>query len=1035
MSASRPNVFTIPPGAPFLDILVEALTDGRLIPGFVPGADPLALTDVTIYVPTRRACRALEAAFLARAPHGATVLPRIAPLGDVDEDDEAFSEQGGAFGEDDEPLRDLPPPLSPLQRQLKLSELVASWSARVRATMIEDNPDELPLLPTSPADALFLAAELGRLIDSVETEEVPWDAFSRLVPSDYDEAWRITADFLAIAIATWPEHLAEIGCSDPAWRRSRALRALADDLRRFPPSGPVIAAGSTGSIPATSALLAAIAGLPHGAVVLPGLDLALDEPSWLALDAEDAASFTSPQGGLKRLLGALDIERVDVRSLGEAPSPARARLVSTALRPAATTDLWALDAWTAEERAAALEGVTLVEAGNEREEALTVAALVRATLEVPGRTAAVVTPDRDLARRVAGELARWDIEVEDSAGRPLASTPAGVFARLLAEAAAGHLAPLSLIALLEHDRARFGFDAGDVRRAASALEIGALRGISPAPGASGLRHTLAQSRATPDSYHRYRLWDAAWDDAARLLDVVEAALSPLCDLVEPASLANFASAHLAVLIAAGATPDDPEAGLGGGDGGALRSLLADLAASAHDIILTLGDYPGAITVLLAGAAVRPGRASHARVAILGLLEARLLGADRLILAGLDEGVWPPQARNDPWLSRPMRRTIGLPPPERRIGLAAHDFAQAICHPDVTVTRALKREGVPATPARWLQRLAAVAGPETWNAARERGADWVALARLIDEAPREPVPVAPRPRPPLALRPTRLSVTAIETLFRDPYSIYARHVLDLHPLDPAGLAPGAADRGSLFHDAVAEFVLRGLDPTDPRARDELIAIGDGAFRRLPDAPEVIALWQARFERVADWFLAWERGRRGQVETSFVERKGEMTWTTAAGRRFTLSGRADRFDRLTDGSYAVLDYKTGQLPGVDETRVNFAPQLPLEAAMLEAGAFKDVPPGTASSLVYVRLSGGLPAGEERAVSATKDGRPVAQIAADSLGRLKATINRFEDEAEPYSSLNHPKFRRRPNGPYDHLARVREWSLAGESDGGEE
>lgn len=1023
---AAPRLFTIPPGARFLDVLAEALVEGRLVPGFRPADDPLLLADATIYLPTRRACRALEAVFVARAPQGATVLPRIAPLGDVDEDDEAFAEEIG-------PAAALPPPLSPLERQLTLARLVAAWTRGVRASLIADAPEEAPPFAASPADALALAGELGKLIDSVETEEVDWLAFERLVPADYDEAWRVTADFLAIAVAHWPGHLQEIGRCDPAWRRARALRALAQEFRTHPPRGPVIAAGSTGSIPATAALLAAIASLPQGAVVLPGLDSHLDDPSWEMLGAEDAASFTSPQGGLKRLIDALGAGRADVATLGEAPNAARAALISTALRPAQSTELWASAPLAPDAVRAGLDGLTLVEAANEREEALAIAAIVRETLETPGRTVAVITPDRDLARRVTGELARWDIDVEDSAGCPLAGTPVGVFARLIAEAAASSLAPLDLLALIQHARARFGIEEAEARRAAEALEIATLRGPAPPREAEGLLLALDAARADARNPHRRRLSEADWIAAEGLIRAIGTALAPLAVHGEAAPLGALAEAHRAAILAAGAEPENAEAAFDGTDGEALAALLENLAASDGALTLRLADYPAAIATLMGGVVVRPPRPRHARVAMLGLLEARLVGADRLVLAGLDEGTWPPQTRNDPWLSRPMRRTIGLPPPERRIGLGAHDFAQGLAHPAVTVTRALKRGGVPTTPARWLQRLAAVAGADAWTAPLARGADVLALAATLDEAPREAVPPAPQPRPPLPLRPARLSVTEVETLVRDPYAIYAKHVLKLHPLDPPGLSPGAGERGSIVHDVLARFVAEGPDPRNPAARDSLVAMGRAAFAPVSrHAPDVAALWWPRFLRVADWFLGWEAVRRDGIAASFVERDGRLEWPTASGRTFALTGRADRFDALADGRYAVVDYKTGQLPGVEETAVAFSPQLPLEAAMLAAGAFRDVPAGETFALTYVRVSGGTPPGEERTLTAAKDGRDAAAIASGALARLKGLVDAFEDEDKAYTSLDHPKFRRRPNGPYDHLARVREWSLAGDEGG---
>jgi ATP-dependent helicase/nuclease subunit B len=429
--------------------------------------------------------------------------------------------------------------------------------------------------------------------------------------------------------------------------------------------------------------------------------------------------------------------------------------------------------------------------------------------------------------------------------------------------------------------------------------------------------------------------------------------------------------------------------------------------------------------LLSWRVVRSFGATHPRIAMLGVLEARLLAFDRVVLAGLVEGTWPPQVSNDPWLSRPMRAAIGLPPPEWRIGLSAHDFVQAFGQREVVLSRALKVEGAPTVAARWLQRLQAVAGPG-WEEARRRGERLLACGRALDGGETGKAAPEPLPKPPRQLRPARLSVTQIETLIRDPYATYARHVLRLDPLDPVAGSPTAADRGTIIHDALAAFVAAGIDPHAPDAADRLLEFGRTAFDRLKAFPDVRALWWPRFCRVADWFLGWERGRRAGLGGSLVEIAGRLEWETIGGRSFRLNVRADRIDTLADGSLVVIDYKTGTPPTPKQVASGLSPQLPLEAAMIEAGAFKDVR-GRTSQLLYLRLSGMNPPGLEREVGAGT----AMDLAHEALEATKGLIDRFEDESNPYRSLLHPKFRRRGDGPYDHLARIKEWGLAGETE----
>jgi ATP-dependent helicase/nuclease subunit B len=425
---------------------------------------------------------------------------------------------------------------------------------------------------------------------------------------------------------------------------------------------------------------------------------------------------------------------------------------------------------------------------------------------------------------------------------------------------------------------------------------------------------------------------------------------------------------------------------------------------------------------------RPG-APGARVRIYGPLEARLTDVDLVVIGGLVEGVWPPEARTDPWLSRPMRHKLGLDLPERRIGLSAHDFAQMLGAPAAILTRSAKVAGAPVVASRFLQRLAAVAGAARWSAAVERGAHHLGLARRLDRS-ETPIRIkAPEPRPPRAARPAALSVTEIEHWLRDPYTIYAKHILRLPRLDPVDMPPSAADRGSAIHAAVGRFSQTFADELPPDAHAQLLAMGRTEFQALDDFPEARALWWPRFERIAAWLIAWERARRPDLAEMRAEIRGEISFGLG-GRDFRLFGRADRIERRRDGRYAILDFKTGQPPSNTQVRIGVAPQLTLEAAILRGGGFKGFAAGgSLAELVYVKLKGSEDAGEAAPVD-FKDASPDA--AADhALAKLTELAIRFEDERTPYRSLVLPMWANR-YGTYDDLARVKEWSATG--DGGE-
>jgi ATP-dependent helicase/nuclease subunit B len=1023
---ASPCIFTIPPSAKFLPVLIEALLDGRLIDDFAPGRDPLALAGATLYLPTRRACRLARDTFLNVLGVDAAILPRIVPVGDIDEDEIAFAE--AARGAE---ALDLPPSIDALDRRLLLTQLVLAWASRITP----DGEGETPLVAATATAALELADDLARLIDDMTMRRVSWDRLDGLVPDALDRYWQLTLGFLKIAREAWPALLDERGAIEPAARRDLLIAAEAARVA----SGPVIVAGSTGSIPATAALIDAVARAPHGAVVLPGLDLHLDDASWAMIGGGDGAGRADapacghPQFALHGLIARMGITRGDVVEL-VAPH-GRERLVSEALRPAAATDLWRVTLTDATDAVVhGMSGLTVVEAAHAEDEALAVATALREAAETPGKTAALVTPDRGLARRVKAALDRWKLAVDDSGGDALADTRAGVFARLAAETALGGVAPVPLLALLKHPLFRLGDGDGATATAITALERALLRGPRPAAGSAGLAHALATLRATRAGLHqrdpRHSLDETDLNAATVLIERLAAALAPLESLPDrPMTLAAFAARHRDVVTALSSDRDGDVAAFAGIDGSKLEEALEDIAAAetAAQLAVRPGDYGELFAAAISDRVVRRPGAFELPIRILGPLEARLMDVDRVVLGGLVEGVWPPDTQCDAWLSRPMRQQLGLDLPERRIGLSAHDFAQMLGAPEVFLTRADKVGGAPAVPSRFLQRLAAVAGQELWGEARSRGERYLAWARSLDRPETVRRIAAPAPKPPKEARPKHLSVTQIEDWLRDPYSIYARHILRLAALDPVDLPVGFRDRGNVMHQAIADFTVRfaaGL-PTDPEA--ELIRIGEKAFAPLADYPEARAFWWPRFQRIARWFATqFEQPRRPRIAAIHAEIGGRV----AIGD-FTLTARADRIERLADGRFAILDYKTGQVPSDPQVQIGLSPQLTLEAAILRHGGFTDIAAGgSVGELTYVALRGGEPAGLERIIK-FKEGDADSQAEA-ALAKLKALIERFDDPAQPYRSLALSMWSSR-YGDYDHLARVKEWSATGGENGG--
>jgi ATP-dependent helicase/nuclease subunit B len=484
--------------------------------------------------------------------------------------------------------------------------------------------------------------------------------------------------------------------------------------------------------------------------------------------------------------------------------------------------------------------------------------------------------------------------------------------------------------------------------------------------------------------------------------------------------------HRQVIVALGRDPSGTVAAFAGNDGIALASAFEELVVSpaATGLRVAPGDYADLLRTAMAERVVRPDETPGVRVRVFGPLEARLTRVDRVILGGMVEGNWPPEARSDPWLSRPMRHELGLDLPERRIGLSAHDFAEALGTREVILTRAAKLAGAPTVASRFVQRLAAVAGKARWQGL-DRGARTLALARALDTPERSERIKAPAPCPPRVARPSRLSVTEIEHWLRDPYTIYAKHVLRLLPLGAVDTPPGAADRGTVIHEAIGKFTERFAQalPQDPL--EELLALGRAEFAAIEDYPEARAFWWPRFVRIAHWFAQWEAERRPKLTAMHAEIRGEIS-IPLAERTFRLSARADRIERFADGRYAVLDYKTGAARSDKQVRIGLAPQLTLEAAILKNGGFREVPAGASvAELVYVPLKGGEPAGDPHPIDF--EGGTADSYAERALARLAGIAARFEDESTPYRSLVHPMWKTQ-YGDYDHLARVKEWSLSG-------
>jgi ATP-dependent helicase/nuclease subunit B len=974
---SRPSVFTIPPHRAFADALAAGLIARY-------GGGDMGLARGIVLVPNNRAARAIADAFVRRSG-GGLLLPRLVPVGDPELDERI----GGAL----EPLGEeeaLPPAIEPLERLFLLARLVQQQLGGVEA-----------------AEALRLAEDLARTLDQLIVEEVDparLRDFAADLP-DLSLHWQASLERLGVILDGWPRLLAERGRIDLAERRNRILAAVAARWRTSPPSGFVAAAGITSPAPAIARLLRTVSRLDDGFVVFPGLDLDMPVDEWDALgphEPDEATGLrrrpieTHPQFHLKLLLDRIGVGRAEVERWrwggGRDAPAARSRAIANAMKPAAFTDRW--QGLRPPDRR--LTGVRALELADPAEEAQAIAVALREALETEGRTAALVTPDRNLARRVSSHLRRWGVEADDSAGRPLSQLAPGTLLLALAAAAAEQFAPVPLLALLKHPLVMKGEGRLDWLDGARALDL-ALRGPRPPAGLDGVTEYLSD-RSGRDRDRRERAFHW-WQSVAPRLRALERGF-------------RAESAGLAALIgllreaASQLTGDEIWAGPAGR---AAAELLASAEpASAHGPArLSPASLPALLEQLLDGVAVRPPYGQHPRLFIWGLIEARLQSADLVILGGLNEGVWPQLPTPDPWLAPRVRHQLGLPSLERRIGLAAHDFAVALGGREVLVTRARRDSRSPSIPSRFWLRLEAMTAGITRSPLHR---DW---ARALDRPAAFRPAARPAPQPPAGLRPRRIAVTDVDRLKADPFAFYARKMLGLMPLDSIDADPSAAWRGSAVHKALEAWMKEDdCEPSRLRPRAEAL------LREAAAHPLMRALWQPRLLEAIDW-IADEmaknlaEGRRPAA----AEAKG-----TCEIDGVRLYGEADRIDRFVDGRLAIVDYKTGTPPGPKAVAEGFSMQLGLLGLIAERGGFEGIE-GVPACFEYwslARKAGKL--GYVASPVAGRGGIDPAEFTALAARNFLAAAARWLTGDEPFTAKLHPEHA--PYGDYDQLMRLDEW-----------
>ena len=987
----KPNVFNMPSGVPFLPSLAKGLRE-------IYGE---RLNDALILLPTRRAVRALGEAFVGET--GVSLLPRMRPLADINPEEPPF-EPGELAGLVTEQI-------DPMQRRFEIAKIIAYYHART---------SELPL---DPAGALALADPLIAILDDGAMEEADLSGIADLKDiKDFAAAHFQNAIVLYEIIQTyWPKRLNEIGRMEPFARRVALLNALTALWSEIPPKYPVIIAGSTGTLAASARLMSCVSRFKGGMIILPGLNNSLPNTAWANVGAQH------PQNSLKQLIKTIGMEAGDIpnwpHTVGPPPSQLTARrdIISESLVPVEATGDWPARIQQIRDRAPsgsapfaqALTGLSIIEAATNDEEAMTIALIMRKALNTPGRTAALVTPDPALARRVKARLRRWSVDVDYSQGEPLEETSLGTFLSLAAALTIDAESQINLAELCKHPLTALAQTAGDIRRNWEGYERLQLRG----------------SRREKE-----RPVDPA------LMNSVRSALKPLTD-IDRASARQWAKALSETAETLAQTYEKT---------GAEQLWVDDAgekAASLLEGLMTHGDYLGDMNAaefarllasLMRGRVVRPRYGTHPRLSILGPLEARMLNVDQIILGGLNEGIWPAAPSIEPFLSRGMRQTLKLSLPERRFGLSAHDFAELASNPEVILTRAKRSDDGPMVASRWLWRLktlmkGALEGEA--DTALSKSNDYLDWARQIDHVSADDVKVAsaPRPTPPKEARwpgenGRKLSITQIKTWIRDPYSIYAKKILRLYPLDDLDMPIGVREYGNAIHNGLETFVKAYPKDLPSNAEAKLIEAMQNQMLEAGFEDFHVARDQTRLEKVSAKVIAWMRERRATGwAVSAIEERGELLLKDV---NFTLTGKPDLVEKKGGEGFAVNDYKTGAPATVKVVTAGFDPQLPLTAYMLANGGF--VSSGETAELNYIRIKG---SGDEALIRTitppAKGAMEAMDYAADAIDTLRKLITAFDDPETAYYSQPRIQYMH-DYGDYDHLARRDEWARLG-SEGG--
>jgi len=962
------NVYNVPLSCSFWDVIADIYVKRYQ-------EDYLKLASVLFLVPNRRACQTLIAAFVRKQGLKPAILPQIVPVTEID-DDELFFDNAN--------LTDVSPnnktPINATERLFLFTRMIMS------------KPGDFGLKQLSLAQAFNLASDLACLIDTASNLNLSFDKLYDLVPEKYATHWQETLKLLKIITDFWPKILEERNAVDASDFRKSLLYKQAELWQKNKETRPIVAAGITASFPAVIHLLKTVKNLDSGEIYFAGIDFFADDIYWNAIDE------SHPQFELKELLNLLQIERKQITQICEAQDVCREKLISELMRPAAVSYAWRnIDKNF--DVSQILDDIQLLECQTQREEALAIALKMREVLSFSEKTVALVTYDRNLARRVASELERFNIKIDDSAGVPLSLTSIGIFLRLIAESAQDLNSDTKFITLLKHPFMLFNQNPADFRKNVYAYEL-----------------SLRKKSLLID------------ENLSLFAESVKNELKVLQEKLFNPSVAfeDILKTHikLAEKLATSAENNANKILWKGPDGKNAASFITKILESSKSLGKINGaDYIPLFCELMGLESVRANYGTHPRLSILGPIEARLCHFDYIILGELNEGIWPKAEKADMWMSRPMKKDFGFTLPEKSTGILAADLCVFLASKHVILTRAERIDGVPMKKSRWLLRLETVLNALNSDITFMQQSHFMSFVSNLDKPQVYTALLPPHPMPPVEARPRKLSASAVDLLVADPYSVFAKYILKLYPLDDLDIPLDQRDYGTLIHGIIEEFNNTYPSSLPSSALDILLDIGKKHFSQAHIESELQAFWWPKFVATARAYLALDN--RDDVAFINNEVSGEIVYHLPEVD-VTFTAKADRIDILKDGKINIIDYKTGKIPNKNQVQGGHALQLPLEGLIAAKGHFSNIQNKEVNKLIYWQLGS-----DNTSKSTLSFGINDDNLLEKSEEYLLKLINTFDMQTTPYYARPIPKYVSK-NTDYVHLARVKEWSVQEEEDG---